>query len=1002
MLTKTGIRCPITAIDCVNHNEFTFLFWANGGNLHVDVLQPLSYNFTSEYTIFNNHNIRGVKSRESVAKSIVFGDKSFAIVSWTNFEITKMLTTDVYLHDLNDLILDCNILDGSTNNLSVLVGYAHNFLDLFHISANSSVTKVWRVQCPDAGALFSMSIHMRNDEILIASGTVFGKVIVWKVVKDSEEDQQIPRACVLRVVHRHEGVVFRIIWSHCATKMLTVSDDRTARLWDVTFASSAARSSTEIEDMTERFVAWGHVSRVWDAAFLNHPGKGEEQTQEIATCSEDGTVKLWRCDAVEVDGGCIATLRGHSSDVWRLATAFDNKVVISCGNDAAVKLWDVAFHKQASPEQTASGCRVMRFPALALEAPTELDEQMTAKNHNHNCRRANGVCFVKTSFCGSLVAVVMIDGTVWQVRLVSAEEATDVWTVAARLNKAITSADVEFVSEVVGGPVSHLRIAVAHVDGTNCYLHRPIVFGDEPASSGNFGSFDKFEWKAHALRTVNLWFCGAYLVTASLKGACSLWALGSVGSSHVLRRAFEAVTGSGEIATSCCHVRSKRSFLVVGDSRGGVSAFDLSRLSIDISDSPTVCPTSGVDESRFFPRVHGSDPVSCIAQCDNGFVTAGHDGHVAIFRTVVGASRWDWEVVNRVQSLPVTTPDILIVSEEGDAGTTSLLVGGYFGHLYIVWDLLRSVQLLRIEGGGWKRPHHCSLHFSSISGERTINTLPRVLFVCPAPAEKGQTVLQVFGARPAVISSHATTSSLPLQVRSSALGRVCYCNVLLQGAYQRSGDGALVVGERYLVVGGEEGRVKVFSAADLSPRQELVLPSNASLKALSCCSAGEDKSRGVVAGGGGKLVFSVWTYDYQSAANDGQPLQQVLSRGCEGKLWPRATQDHRVLSVQCTFLSETQDDGGTASYRYLVVFSDSRGVATVALFTHCPDASPRCAFEILQELQVSSCPVISSCITSLRLSQSSDCCCQYIVCCFGDTSGVNRLFLMAPSRLVGG
>jgi hypothetical protein len=581
----------------------------------------------------------------------------------------------------------------------------------------------------------------------------------------------------------------------------------------------------------------------------------------------------------------------------------------------------------------------------------------------------------------------------------------ELWTVAARLNKAITSADVEFTAEFTDGPISHMRIAVAHIDGTNCYLNRALN-GDVCDNLDSFSSFDKFEWKAHDLRTVNLWFSGAYLITASLKGVCSLWTFGSVGGSQVLRKTFDVITGNGEIATSACHVHTKRSFLVLGDSRGGVSVFDLSDLPVgSLLDSSSVplCPTAVVNESRFFPRVHGSDPVSCIAQCDNGFVTAGHDGHVAIFKTLVNSSRvLDWEVVNRMQSLPVTTPDRLVVVE-GDKGMNSLLVGGYFGHLYIVWDLLRSIQLLRIEGGGWKRPHHCLLNFLSTSGRSASNTLPEVIFVCPAPIEKGQTVLQVFGAQPTSILSDVTTSSLPLQMRSSTLGRVCYCNVLLQGTYKLPNDGELVEGERYLVVGGEEGRVKVFNATDLSPRQELVLPSNASLKALSCCSSGEDLSRGIVVGGGSKLVYSVWIYDYQSIADDGQPLQQVLSIGCEGKLWPRATQDHRVLSVQCTFLSHTQDEHGTTSYCYLIVFCDSRGVSTVARFTHSrSDGSSccSCSFEALQELQVAHCPVISSCVMSLRSSESGNC--QYILCCFGDTSGTNRLYLLALSRLVGG
>ena len=37
---------------------------------------------------------------------------------------------------------------------------------------------------------------------------------------------------------------------------------------------------------------------------------------------------------------------GHSGSVWRLVSLFNGSVLLSCSNDASVKVWDVAYHKR--------------------------------------------------------------------------------------------------------------------------------------------------------------------------------------------------------------------------------------------------------------------------------------------------------------------------------------------------------------------------------------------------------------------------------------------------------------------------------------------------------------------------------------------------------------------------------------------------------------------------------------------------------------------------------
>ena len=360
---------PITAIAAADDATSLLLFVGSGGQVTCyRTLYGDDRTVTTSVALFLSDTVHGIKifcgsvfhtlsssSSSSCSSSssnshrrnedmlVVYGGKAIGLVcpltSMSN-DGSIRLHVETILDNLDDMVLDCELLmpDASISQSyrTLLVGYAHNFVDLIDVSVSQNTITTaakyhrrFRVQCPELSVLFSMTIDMgvqRSDNhcVSICSGTAFGKIIVWSIdlstvqqaANQTTSDQEgaiihqesmihpLPSVRTLMSWTEHEGVIFKMRWSTDRQRLASVSDDRTVRIWDMTQVPCKAL-----------YVGWGHVSRLWDVLFL--PGPDGRETW-VATASEDGTIRIW--DVTRgMEDAAIAVLRGHSSHIWCIA-----------------------------------------------------------------------------------------------------------------------------------------------------------------------------------------------------------------------------------------------------------------------------------------------------------------------------------------------------------------------------------------------------------------------------------------------------------------------------------------------------------------------------------------------------------------------------------------------------------------------------------------------------------------------------------------------------------
>ncbi|MCX6030811.1 MAG: hypothetical protein NT169_16135, partial [Chloroflexi bacterium] len=121
----------------------------------------------------------------------------------------------------------------------------------------------------------------------------------------------------VRQLSGHTAVVTSAAFSPDELLVVTASADRTARLWDMT-------TGQEVRQLS------GHTAGVASAAF-------SPDGQLVVTASEDRTARLWDVPT----GQEVRQLAGYAARVTSAAFSPDGQLVVTASDDRTARLWDV-------------------------------------------------------------------------------------------------------------------------------------------------------------------------------------------------------------------------------------------------------------------------------------------------------------------------------------------------------------------------------------------------------------------------------------------------------------------------------------------------------------------------------------------------------------------------------------------------------------------------------------------------------------------------------------
>jgi len=161
----------------------------------------------------------------------------------------------------------------------------------------------------------------------------------------------------------HQRVIWAAAFSPDGTRVVTASEDRTARVWN---AATGAPVTPPLE----------HQGDVWTAAF-------DPDGKRVVTASSDHTARLW--DATT--GIPMAPLLEHQDTVYTAAFSPDGTRVVTASYDKTARVWDATTGRPVTPALRHHGAvRAAAWSADGLRVVT----RATTRRRGCGTRRRGG------------------------------------------------------------------------------------------------------------------------------------------------------------------------------------------------------------------------------------------------------------------------------------------------------------------------------------------------------------------------------------------------------------------------------------------------------------------------------------------------------------------------------------------------------------------------------------------------------------------------------------
>lgn len=387
-LARAFSQCPITALAFFRAASYLLA----GEDTHLAIYDLRAGHVVARARVFPGQPIHGIRVLNG--RVLLWGAAKIAVIGQDALqELIQGRDPDALaLRRVTapDWIYDAALSPFDTEAAALIT--AHNEVIPVRFDSLDGTPTLGAVVSPSRPMLYAANLKwVSNDCILVAGGTVFGDILMWKYHLKQEQSEMIS------VLAGHEGSIFGVHISDelpCADGskirlLASCSDDRTVRIWDVTdrqgekvggntqrelvapretgFGSTPGLGGAETEGPVA--VVMGHASRIWGVKFAPSTVGDMQPAKTLAVYSfgEDSTMQRWRLDLDTSSSGDsrdpskrVSAVIKHQETIdvhngkhlWShaITTVGDQTIIATGGADSKISLLTESTTSTSGPE----------------------------------------------------------------------------------------------------------------------------------------------------------------------------------------------------------------------------------------------------------------------------------------------------------------------------------------------------------------------------------------------------------------------------------------------------------------------------------------------------------------------------------------------------------------------------------------------------------------------------------------------------------------------------
>uniref|UniRef100_A0A0E0K7R7 Uncharacterized protein n=1 Tax=Oryza punctata TaxID=4537 RepID=A0A0E0K7R7_ORYPU len=689
----------------------------------------------ASFQVFDGVRVHGIQPRCPDGSSpgdvtgVVFGERRVKIfrirVDAEDGEACSVrLELEQRLPGFDHWVLDACFLEADG---LLAIGLSDNSVALWDLSQRVLHA---RVKSPEKCLLYSMRMWGNSlESLLLASGTILNEILIWKIVPQALEK---PLLCSYKsdtlgvedyenmhfsdkqyiTIHlgrlkEHEGSIFRIAWSSDGSKFMSVSDDRSARIWMLSSQSQNFVNKADGQDdvrIIPKLTLFGHSARIWDCYVSN---------SLVITVGEDCSCCIWA-----MDGKLIKKFREHiGRGIWRCLYDPSTLLLVTAGFDSAIKvhhLYNSCCHDKMEDKVVSDEVNY-DSEVFSISPPTVSGQYGPMDSvpvkviiclvHHSKSEYVRYLHFVKEND----LYVATNNGYLHHAELSNSNDVR--WT------------KVTQVAEVA--PIICMDVMVMHSDIS---LNRDdiIALGDGRGNvtvvhltASDLGPKvnSSFTWSAEKDRQLlGVYWCKSlecrHIFTADPRGVLKLWDIRNAFFSNTLDitisqkvpliAVFESSFGA---RIMCLDAFPQDEILVAGDKKGNITAFPFPKVLVEHESCGTQRNMPSCDR---FKGAHGISSVTSVhiitSTSDHLQIhTTGGDGCICFFKYDRNVQKIDFFGMRQVKELG--TVQSIFPHHASEKQLLSTYAIGFTSADFIIWDLENETKLLQISCGGWRRPY---------------------------------------------------------------------------------------------------------------------------------------------------------------------------------------------------------------------------------------------------------------------------------------------------------